>query len=169
MTIVKKFKGYDVPEGATHYEAAKGLYKDAFAKKEPSGGWLWYMAGMSDVWSYAGDPLHNFVELPQEPETFMPKVGEECEFKSSTKSESWWEGLYVGPARDGLHVVQETNGAGVYARKGFVFRPLKTEREKVIEWALTQDCHPCDGMLSRTDFCGVLFDQGALKIPDSDS
>lgn len=41
-----------------------------------------------------------------------------------------------------------------------------TERDKVIEAALSQDCDPQEGMLSRKDFCIKLYDAGMLKMPE---
>lgn len=41
--------------------------------------------------------------------------------------------------------------------------PLKTERERAIEEMLKLDCHPQEGMLSRHDFCGALYDAGYRK------
>ena len=53
------------------------------------------------------------------------------------------------------------NGCG-YAEPSF-FRPLKSERERAIEEMLKLDCHPQEGMLSRHDFCGALYDAGFRK------
>ena len=47
------------------------------------------------------------------------------------------------------------------------FRPIRTqaqrERDDAIEKALAMDCHPREGMLSRHDFCGALYDAGMLR------
>lgn len=48
------------------------------------------------------------------------------------------------------------------------FRPIKSEREIAIDTALAMDCEPQEGMLSRRDFVGKLFDAGLLRSkPDA--
>lgn len=46
------------------------------------------------------------------------------------------------------------------------FRPIRTDRERWIESALGCDCDPHQGMLSRRDFCGAIYDAGLAKMPE---
>lgn len=48
------------------------------------------------------------------------------------------------------------------------FRPLRTARERFIEAALSLDCEPQQGMLSRNDFVGAMYDAG-FKEPENNN
>ncbi|PCI53644.1 MAG: hypothetical protein COB36_11975 [Alphaproteobacteria bacterium] len=165
--IVKTYSGHNVPEGATRFRGDSVTHHPFFLKYEDGRQYSHAIPVDKFDWKKDSNTWSDLIELPQEPETFVPVVGEECEIKSNNN----WNPIDI-LAVTAQHVIfneiGKENEQIVYLlnRK---FRPIKTEREKVIEWALKQDCPPCDGMLSRTDFCGELFDLGALKIPETKS
>jgi hypothetical protein len=48
-------------------------------------------------------------------------------------------------------------------------RPLRSDRERWVEEVLKLDCCPTEGMLSRSDFTGAIYDalkSGAIKAPE---
>lgn len=62
-----------------------------------------------------------------------------------------------------------TSDNGLRALDNTKFRPLKSDRDKAIEAALLLDPFLPGtefGILSRHDFCGVLFDAGLLRLPE---
>ena len=65
----------------------------------------------------------------------------------------------------GMVAVQWHDGELGVVRVECVKKPL-TERDLWIEVALTRDCAPQEGMLSRKGFCGALYDAGLAKLPD---
>lgn len=93
------------------------------------------------------------------PEDGLPPVGT----KGAT-SGGVCDVLAVDEVRDQIAIRWHDGELGVVAVQSF--RPLKSEKERVVEWALSQDCDPNEGMLSRSDFCAKLYDAGALKVPE---
>jgi len=209
MIIVKKFKGYDVPEGASNYNfnAYKRFYKwtDGTVQYCEAGSSIWKFStikGMDGLYDLPQEPeqyteendwlkvggrvitpngeaeIYNITEdsgvitsrgnycrteLSQVPEQYMPKVGDECEWKIGCLCR---KGTYVGINSRGSYVVEIDGEYKGYHKHQIEFRPIKTEREKVIEWA-RKEWFGFSG--TRESFDGYLFDIGALKIPDSDS
>ena len=176
MATVKKWEGNDVPEGATHYSPSGINGKGTFYKlsdDESEVKYYWCFASLSDhYWSLADRGLGNdLIELPQEPEQFVPKVGEACEYTainshngeySAVEAGRWYEckeiiafhGGFVWTSDNGLRLLSNT-----------LFRPIKTEREKVIEWAVKEwkrEDYPAIG-----NFFGSMYDLGALTLPES--
>ena len=95
-----------------------------------------------------------------EPEKWKPKEGEWCEARTSGK----WrkvKTLNVDLGNDlmGFYVPVTENGLSrlIWSDN---YRPIKTQREEFIEKALSLDCEPVQGMLSRKDFFGELYDAG---------
>ena len=155
--IVKKYKGFDVPEGATHYhDEYRRFYKDCERVS--------FSDFLGDQWSNWTASLHvnmpiECVKLPQEPEAYMPKAGEECEMLIIK-----WEPvmpLFVG---EQVVVVEIATAEISYSISAMEFRPIKTEREKVIEWINSNidNIDHYDSVL-----IGRLYDAGALKMPDN--
>lgn len=114
-------------------------------------------------------------ELPQEPEQFVPVVGEECEFNVHLESNpasfvvvtviSIIEGRIYFYRKD-----QKLNSCGGRVIKSnnyyHDFRPIKTEREKVINAALNGLTGEFDGFVMDT-VIGQLYDAGMLVMPES--
>lgn len=163
MTIVKKYKGQDVPEGATHYSKQDGY----FLKNERR-----IYAHLSRGW--AAIPLNyhmgDVIKLPQTPEAYMPKVGEECEFqKCDTDGGLDWTYCYVaGETKDGaciiLHDADDDLHFAFTSNCNIKFRPIKTEREKVVVWAERETEH----IITSCKLLGHLYDLGALIIPEGE-
>ena len=98
---------------------------------------------------------------------YIPTVGDTCEVSYHG---AWFRTFIVGKDSQGSYVFEVPLELNL--RYSFDsdtkenFRPIKTseqvEREQAIEKALSLDCEPQEGMLSRYDFCGSLYDAGLL-------
>ena len=179
MNTVKEYKGYKVPDGATHYDEAHGVTIAAFAKLDDEGEWLWWVARGDHSWGYGSD-ANNIVELPQEPEAYMPKVGDSCEYTairdgdgqySSILAGTWYECTKIIAFHDGC---VWTSDNGIRPLKNTIFRPIKTKREKVIGWHLVDmgyDSEEFNFMAAEESLVFVtlssLFEGGHLVIPES--
>lgn len=95
---------------------------------------------------------------------YTPQVGEECEVDHG---DDWIKSLYMGLDFYNNHTYQIIKGdykGRIYTESDVSkFRPLKTERDIAIEKALALDCEPSEGMLSRRDFVGAMYDAGLIK------
>lgn len=104
----------------------------------------------------------NKVEVP-----YIPKVGEECEVLNSSFAHPEWEKCtphYIGEFKS--IYTSESCKERVCEVVFLAFRPVKSERERVIEWTeatirMEFDEYPCTDELF-----GYLHKIGALKIPD---
>lgn len=164
MTTVKKYRGYDVPEGATHVSREGVLF---YCKYDD--GWC-YWSQPSNSWcqSINDKPFDNTncLPLPQAPVAYMPKVGEECEVQKFDQhtTGSWEKCFVVGETQDKTSlVIHDDHDVLHFICKEWnsvKFRHIKTEREQVIEWASNEveAMHYKDGL-------GKLYDIGALTIP----
>ena len=154
--IVKKYKGFDVPDGATYYNERWG----EFYKEEGGRGFI-YISHSDDWCSFDLEGNRNFrdsIVLPQEPEAYIPQVGEECEVLIIK-----WEPvmpLFVGQQ---VVVVEIATAEISYSISAMEFRPIKTERERVIEFAMSKWEEGTHGKV----LLGHLYDKGALKMPDN--
>lgn len=173
MAIVKKYKGHNVPSGATHYSDGDAFHEEGFYKIEGVRTLFSGVQAKYKEWSETTGVRRGNL-LPQEPDQFMPKVGEECEynveqphlapcFNKVTVIAIIGKRIYFYDNTDDL---QENGGREIYNTVKYLdhFRPIKTEREKVIEWAYEATSSYgtiLDGVL------GTLFDLGALTIPES--
>lgn len=158
MTTVKTYKGHDVPEGATHFSGVGDLfYRDT---------------GMWNYWSpveLCWRPSCNSVEtddercvrLPQNPEAYMPKVGEECLWFSD-KTQVWTHTKLIAIHESSAWLEGEAVVSIDYSYEQF--RPIKTEREKTEQWAFDQWL-AYNGTMNT--FCGHLYNLGALTIPET--
>jgi|TARA_A100000171_G_scaffold42956_3_gene44677 hypothetical protein len=98
------------------------------------------------------------------PEDGLPPVGADCLMDNARRG---WAKVKIIAERDGYLFGWCSEETQVYfSNDPDDFRPLRTEKERVVEWALSQDCQPHEGMLSRADFCAKLYDLGALKMPE---
>tara|TARA_R110000850_G_C9963662_1_gene464603 strand:+ start:276 stop:764 length:489 start_codon:yes stop_codon:yes gene_type:complete len=158
--IVKKYKGFDVPEGATGFCPETPTKYAAFIRNLEGRQQVMAMRnGSEDRWAYDSTELKDLIELPQEPEAYMPKAGEECEVESDCRG-VWKKAMYVGVDSIGSHVFDvDKRHLWRIDSIDILVRPIKTEREKVIEWA--SNIAPID----RDGVFGALYDLGALTIP----
>lgn len=156
MGIVSTYKGHDVPEGSTHYAAQDGCWREGFYDVDEG---KFRGTEFGDCWGDSNMKRKGLIELPQAPEQYMPKVGEECEMKDCSQKTGWRECYIVGKTKDGIFVAEYQNG-DVYAEDG-VFRPIKTLREKVIDQCL--EIYHC-GKYS-VDMAEALYDAGMLTMP----
>ncbi|PCI53645.1 MAG: hypothetical protein COB36_11980 [Alphaproteobacteria bacterium] len=161
MTTVKEYKGRTVPEGATHYDENGDLFY-----KETEKGLLYEIPSQS-AWLETGNSREyngNHVKpIPQEPETFVPVVGEECEY-SIQKSGSFHRCKIVDIGEVGVYLDTLHLFMNVWAPYEDVeFRPI-TDRQKVEEWVNSKiDCNMDEAIM-----LAKLLDLGCLVIPDSD-
>lgn len=164
------------PEGATHYAPAIGSFRALWAKVED--GKFSFYDEVVDRWYWGAQPLRHEKFIPR-PVAWtgagLPPVGTVCEYRcgyveepfeySQCKIIAHFEGeseqqlaAFTYVAHDGvIHV-----GRGLAK----LFRPIRTqeqieaeEREKAIEEMIKVD----RGTLSRTVFCGMLYDAGYRK------
>lgn len=122
-----------------------------------------------------GEPVQEpFTGITQTP----PPVGTVCEY--SLGSDCWFECEIIShnklvidcPHLDymggtGLQVVGEDQPIW-FRPKGYIEAKEKELEEEWVEDALSLDCHPLSGMLSRKDFCKEIYralKEGGLKTP----
>tara|TARA_B100000408_G_scaffold72775_1_gene55666 strand:- start:375 stop:1019 length:645 start_codon:yes stop_codon:yes gene_type:complete len=98
----------------------------------------------------------------------LPPVGSKVEAR---RNDNDWLQVEVVAHDDGGIIYRDPSTAD-HAYKwaiGGGIRPIPTPRERWVEKALSLDCDPCAGMLSRKDFCGELYDalaSGELPTPE---
>ena len=149
------------PEGATQYAAGSNspwekVVDDVMYYWHSPPGWIKYSRGNP---SYR----RNLIYRPTEPQwdgKGLPPVGTVCECGESYKS-----GIIkchlISSGGEPMAIIGYERGYNV----GFAsdFRLIKSERKRAIEEMLSLDCEPSQGMLSRTDFCGNIYDAGWRK------
>lgn len=144
--------------------------------ENPEGGYLWahfngtrYEVGAGSYSS--GFVLDNYT-LHRKPERqgnnekhdavvveskFIPEAGE-CEYRVATQDETseWMPCWYIGLSKHGRHVYEL---GGVLCRSDATeFRPIKSEREKFIEWTIKV----CGGdYVHVRTMAGIQYDNGA--------
>lgn len=165
MTIVKTYKGHDVPEGATHYGDAylgkqEGFYQFIH-------GW-WY--GLSPNWNGAQKNTcitsNDLIELPQE--KFVPVVGEECAHVDGALWCKHGDLFYIGNDKAGFKVMQCESGSLLKFGDSAIFQPVKTERDNIKMWVESKiDCVEAFEM-DQAILITQLLDLGALVIPESE-
>ena len=159
MAIVKKYKGYDIPEGVIR------VWKDVFYKFDAGILVCQAVDSDSDCWKESNfnsldDLDRNNDVLVIEPEVYMPKVGGWCEVESDIRN-VWKKAMYVGVDSIGSHVFDvEKRHLWRIDSIDVLVRPIKTEREKFIEEATALNnnlgLHP-----TLEDMLAALYDAGA--------
>ncbi len=180
------------PEGATHWEPRGTVFGEGWMKKAGNE-WSYWLEG-SEVW--AGVWADCFVSAEREA-TFearpkeawdgqgLPPVGTVCEYNNlephPVNTDLKWSPVHI--------VAHDTQGGEVFAvfsslsgyhgdRRPGCFRPIRTpeqiaaeEREKAVQEMLALDEYPHGqdrgGMMSRADFCRVLYDAGYRRQESS--
>ena len=124
---VKKYKGYDVPEGATHYLPDTEKYCEGWYMVNEASGRIKFRHINGALWHSTHYCIPNSaIELPEEPKAeWMPEVGVECEMMAGPFEWRKCIPLYVGS----VFVVYTANSSEGSLSKNF-FRPLKTKEEK---------------------------------------
>lgn len=158
MTIVKTYKGYDVPEGATHYGAKTWDWTEAFYNMNDH---TCFLAGEDDKWDHFDNSRNDLIKLPQEPEQWMPEVGEECEWRG--KSGGFWVKAKVSAIEFDTFVFWQDENSKYRPNKFEIMefssvnvRPIKTKRERFIEQGIELRQNFGD-----RDLLEQLFDNGA--------
>lgn len=178
MTTVKTFKGHYVPEGVVR-ALGSVFYKvgDGVLLCQSIGSPFddWEESHWPDLESMDEEVGPKAVKLPQEPEQWMPEVGEEFEIAESTEylTISHEEGLIVkvyASFTDDRNidlfafVTADGKHAGVCTAQ--CFRPIQTEREKIKAWVESKiDCVE-DFQLDQAIMITKMLDLGCLVIPE---
>lgn len=165
------------PEGATHFI----VYEDKIPNKHTcfytERGDRYIRCGTVIFWRKKDVHPNYFLIIPHPahkqwsgPEDGLPTVGMECEYDDCDNG--WVPTIILAHHPDGSNAWHQSvkadgfsEGRSYSTDSARSFRPLKTEKERVIEWALSQDCEPHEGTMSRKEFCEALYDAGALKMP----
>jgi len=131
------------------------FHRAAFFKVDGSGEWVCWLARHDTRWSYGGIP-DDMTELPQEPETFVPVVGEECEWRVCNE----WETVKVNYIGEWVTLIQvcDTEMAFNTKQNSGNGRPMKTDRERFIEQG---NKTPFCGGQYIGNYLGDLYDNGA--------
>ena len=107
-------------------------------------------------------------EVVQEPEQFVPVVGEECEV---WHGDEWHTCLFLGVILYGDYGYQIIEGefkGGMNGDKDLShFRTVKTYREKVIAWAMKEWMSKVHS--TTENLFGSMYDLGALSMPENDN
>ena len=160
MSTVRTYKGHDVPEGAVRalgaifYKVEDGvlLCQSMVSPLDD-----WEESCWPDLESLDKEVDIEVIAIPQEPETFVPVVGEECEMLI-TRFEPVMP-LFIG---DQVIVIEIASAEIAYNIREMDFRPIKTEREKVIESLSGKICHPSVTEFTKEEVIGALYDLGKL-------
>lgn len=157
---VKKYKGYDVPEGAVYYVPKTAEHNEAFCDEDKRvlvskyrGEWVEINGQV-----YAGS--RSLIELPLE-EEWVPVVGRWCEYQFAGE---WYSGRFHG-ACDRLGYFVLYDAGGYIEIKTTAFRPPKSEREEFIERSI--ELTELDGSLPVEAF-GIQYDNGARFVEAED-
>lgn len=153
MSKVKEFCGYQVPEGATHYNSQSNGWHEGFYKYK-DGCFLFCNAGFNEwTGSHAEMKLlpEGCVELPDQPPSepeqtkeWEPTIGDKIvvDFKGHTAGLSESEASIDSSEVTFIKTVDSINGSRFFVvESGFTvhvfrshfFRELKTEKEKKLE------------------------------------
>lgn len=92
----------------------------------------------------------------------LPPVGTHCKYRTGE------DAYIVAHHMDGYQAIwsESRDGGELFYGTSDCFEPIRTDRDRWIDAALDCDCEPREGMLSRRDFCGALYDAGLAKLPE---
>ncbi|MBL4800203.1 MAG: hypothetical protein JKY50_22635 [Oleispira sp.] len=170
MSIVKKFKGHDVPEDAQYFREDCKSYHPLFIKNEDGYQYRIAIPVSRHKWRLDANEYDNLIELPQEPEAFVPVVGECCESLNSCLAHPEWQEVYIcGKTRAGDFVFEDNCG---YVDSSITastkFRPIKTEREKFMGKVAEAICGATVAQLDEKSnakrIAGIIFDAGLANV-----
>ncbi|MGB2246199.1 MAG: hypothetical protein ACPH3N_00940 [Alcanivorax sediminis] len=170
------------PEGATHYGPNSETHREAWFKGVDES-----QSCMALIPGYADDQWHSCMtaradRIPRPakqwsgPEDGVPPVGTECECNVNAVigPGSWFRGKVVAnEVEDGRYVAvfvyrNEHNSPRSVIWDAPMFRPLKSEKDRVVEAAMGV----CREMLFNESYAKqyaeALYDAGALKMPEGE-
>ncbi len=160
------------PEGATHWEPTGPEFNEGWMKKEGNG---WFFWGLGAEWKYGGDVSAEreatFEARPQEAwdGQGLPPVGAKC---LTDRNDFIREVTILCHGKTKTFVFDHVSQEEIcLVLKDRVFLHIRTpeqiaaeEREKAVQEMLALDEYPHGqdrgGMMSRADFCRVLYDAG---------
>ncbi|PHQ78915.1 MAG: hypothetical protein COB66_07945 [Coxiella sp. (in: Bacteria)] len=168
MSTVKKFKGHDVPEGAKYFREDCMSYHPLFVKNE--GGYQYRIATpvSRHKWRRDAHEYDNLIELPQEPEAFVPVVGEWCAHVDGALWCKYGDLFYVGKCKAGFKVMHSEDGKLLEFGECAIFEPVRMERDNIRMWVESKiDCVEAFEM-DQAILITKMLDLGCLVIPESD-
>ncbi|HBO0952592.1 TPA: hypothetical protein L4E43_003541 [Pseudomonas aeruginosa] len=167
------------PEGATHWEPRGIVFGEGWMKKVGNE-WSYLLEG-SEVWAdcfVSAEREATFEARPQEAwdGQGLPPTGLLVEWKSGLDHE--WRRVTVLAYANGDAWLQPEDGDSFIVGNPENFRRIRTpeqiaaeEREKAVQEMLALDEYPHGqdrgGMMSRADFCRVLYDAGYRRQESS--
>jgi hypothetical protein len=170
------------PEGATHWGEPYRSYVEGWYSKARAGTWFWLPAENANyginVWNGPISYPHHPEDLlfprpePEQPEwdgQGLPPVGTVCEAKSISGE---WFKVEVIKLGDGI-ISGRHEAACMDAETGQLrwcqhFRPVRTERERVIDEAIDAAGPYLGGVSETLCIFHALYDAGMLHLPGSD-
>ncbi|WP_339892144.1 hypothetical protein [uncultured Alteromonas sp.] len=181
---VKEYKGYKVPEGATHFVEKSSSYMNHFCKVVDGLEYVfsvdaenpeWYE--ISDVWPLS---VRNLFELPEAQQEWngegLPPVGVECEIAKVCDALCWNKGAVDFYGKEKCIITFRDGREAAFILNRVLFRPLKTQQEKDLEEFIETVSWYTEGTLLEKDdpevlmFIKNMFDAGcaAPKVADNE-
>lgn len=167
---VKTYRGYHVPKGTTHVSDKDRL----FIKIMTDGSYSFKSFDGLYFGKEFDAPLPvDTKELPLTDE-FVPEVGKECMI--SYNGCEFFKGKYIGDNQVGskcymVFFLPHKGEYDEYKRGGdtLKFRPIKSEREKFIDWTVEKCAHALDGNLERVcrSMAADQYDNGARVMQEN--
>ena len=141
---VKKYKGHDVPEGATHVSDFPVPQPIEFYRVA-GGEYQYFNTGfVNPSWrkSAFNEPNKWEIELPEEPKTeWVPVIGKGCEMLND---KGQWVVVHIFAEYDGfIHGWNKERVTPYYSNDLSEFRPLKSKTEQELDF-LIDKCSDCE-------------------------
>ncbi|MBI7352831.1 hypothetical protein JEV04_15375 [Pseudomonas aeruginosa] len=170
------------PEGATHWEPTGPEFHEGLMKKEGDY-WFYWVEGINKWFhgpscNVSAERAAKFEARPQEAwdGKGLPPTGLLVEWKAGLDHE--WKRVTVLAYANGDAWLQPEDGYSFIVGNPANFRRIRTpeqiaaeEREKAVQEMLALDEYPHGqdrgGMMSRADFCRVLYDAGYRRQESS--
>jgi len=169
MSTVKTYKGHDVPEGSQRFREASGDFY-----KKVNGVVSYWLVALTDRWTVVSSCSTGWdeaEELPQEPEQFVPVVGEECTLNAHISPLAFSDDapvscLVVAIYKDWIVLAREGWPPMTARLKDCELSPVKSECEKVCELAVAGISGVVDEKTLNM-IVGQLYDAGMLSMPEA--
>lgn len=166
--IIERPKELEAKEPVINWDEQPTLEHSAIVSNIHDNAVLWmrHIGGGSyqhdDGRIYQDSRMFTVYEKP-ETEPYKPEVGDNISLISKDKNiDSIWEAKFIASTDYSVFVVLPTLQEKLYRLEVFSIEPLKSERDQVIERALS--IYNC-GKYS-LDMAEALYDKGLLRIPD---
>tara|TARA_R110000851_G_scaffold88070_3_gene192181 strand:+ start:396 stop:914 length:519 start_codon:yes stop_codon:yes gene_type:complete len=168
---VKEYRGYDVPEGATHYIDAANLL---FYRKNIRKDWVYFSESLTG-WTYANISKLSLdaraTELPEavKDAEWEPVVGEECNHIYSAGSDAT-KVFIVGIDKKGNYVFQGDGSDCYYSDPIHFFVPLKSAKdlEREAFFAAVRKAFTGIDVINLADITSTLFNADFTAPTDSE-